>query len=240
MAAAVPGRSLKRRASAAANWQAIFRTATVFVVVGAVWLLFASLSPFFFTTDNLLNLSIQASNIAVIAAGLTVVLITAEIDLSIGAVQALAGSVAGVLIVQQGVPVALGIPAVLVLGTLVGILNGLVAWKLQDPVVHRNPRDARSGTGRRVPPDEQHSDQRIPVCLHHARDRSRGRDTGGGLDRTRDSHLPACAALLHPSGEAHFRRRGKRGFGGAVRDQRWTREADRARDLGFHGGDRRH
>ena len=133
MTATLRGESLRGRASGAANWHAVFRTATVFVVVGVVWFVFASLSPFFFTTDNLLNLSIQASNIAVIAAGLTVVLIVAEIDLSIGAVQALAGSVAGVLIVQQDIPVPLGIAAVLVLGAFVGVLNGLVAWKLEIP-----------------------------------------------------------------------------------------------------------
>src|SRR5919201_2933549 len=70
------------------DWLSIFRTGTVFAVVIVVWLIFWRLTPFFLTQDNLYNIGIQASNVAIIAAGLTVVLIAAEIDLSIGAIQA--------------------------------------------------------------------------------------------------------------------------------------------------------
>jgi len=115
------------------DWTAVFRTATVFGVVGVIWLIFSQLTPFFLTQPNLYNIGIQSSNVAIIAAGLTIVLIAAEIDLSIGAIQALAGSVAAVVIIREEQPVWLGIGLALAVGVLVGIANGLITWKLRIP-----------------------------------------------------------------------------------------------------------
>ena len=128
-----PRARLLRRLGGNVNWSPIFRTGAVFGVVGVVWLIFSQLTPYFLTKDNLYNVGIQASNVAVIAAGLTVVLIAAEIDLSIGATQALAGSVAAVAIIHHEQPVWLGIGLALVLGPLVGLGNGLATWKLRIP-----------------------------------------------------------------------------------------------------------
>lgn len=116
-----------------ADWIAVFRTGSVFAVIGIVWLIFWRLTPYFLTKDNLYNVGIQASSVAIIAAGLTVVLIAAEIDLSIGAIQALAGSIAAVLIIHHGAPVWIGITVALVIGPLLGFANGLVTWKLRIP-----------------------------------------------------------------------------------------------------------
>ena len=115
------------------DWAALFRTSTVFLVVGATWLLFSQLTPYFLTKSNLYNIGIQSSNVAIIAVGLTIVLIAAEIDLSIGAVQALTGSIAAVLIIQQGQPVWLGILVPLIVGPCIGVASGLLTWKLRIP-----------------------------------------------------------------------------------------------------------
>ena len=115
------------------DWVAIFRTSTVFGVVGVVWIVFSQLSPYFLTKENLYNIGIQSSNVAVIAAGLTVVLIAAEIDLSIGAMQALTGSIAAVIIIKYEGPVWLGIAVPLIVGVLLGCANGLLTWKLRIP-----------------------------------------------------------------------------------------------------------
>jgi ribose transport system permease protein len=56
--------------------------------------IFSQLSPFFFTTENLLNVSLQASITAIIAAGMTFVILTAGIDLSVGSLVAFVGVVA--------------------------------------------------------------------------------------------------------------------------------------------------
>jgi ribose/xylose/arabinose/galactoside ABC-type transport system permease subunit len=115
------------------NWISILRTGSVFAVVGVIWLVFWQLTPFFLTQSNLYNIGIQASNLSIIAAGLTIVLIAAEIDLSIGAIQALTGSVAAILIIHHGQSPWLGIAAALVVGALAGAVNGLVTWKLRIP-----------------------------------------------------------------------------------------------------------
>jgi ribose transport system permease protein len=127
-----PGGRL-RSLGASVDWAAAFRTGTVFLVVGVVWLVFWRLTPFFLTKDNLYNVGIQASNVAIIAAGLTIVLIAAEIDLSIGAMQALAGSIAAVLVIREEQSMWVGIAVALAIGPLLGAASGLLTWKLRIP-----------------------------------------------------------------------------------------------------------
>jgi ribose transport system permease protein len=81
-------------------------------------------SPYFLTGANITNILLQASTIALIAAGSTIVLIAAEIDLSVGSIEALAGSLAAVAIVKLGLPVAVGVACALAVGVLAGAING--------------------------------------------------------------------------------------------------------------------
>jgi len=115
------------------NWAAWIRTASVYGVVAIVWVALWRMTPYFLTESNLYNLGIQASNLAIIAAGLTIVLIVAEIDLSIGALQALAGSAAAVAIIHDSLPIWLGIAVALAIGVGAGVANGLLSWKLRIP-----------------------------------------------------------------------------------------------------------
>ncbi len=57
-------------------------------------LIFSQLSPYFFTADNLLNVSLQVSITAIIAAGMTFVILTSGIDLSVGSLVAFSGILA--------------------------------------------------------------------------------------------------------------------------------------------------
>jgi ribose transport system permease protein len=68
-----------------------FSLITVFI---AEVIIFSQLSPYFLTADNLLNVSLQASITAIIAAGMTFVILTAGIDLSVGSLVALSGVIA--------------------------------------------------------------------------------------------------------------------------------------------------
>ncbi len=87
---------------------------------------FALLSPHFFTAENLLNVSLQASITAIIAAGMTFVILTGGIDLSVGSVVALAGIVAtGTL--KAGWPPAVALPAALLLALAFGAASGAIA-----------------------------------------------------------------------------------------------------------------
>ena len=88
--------------------------------------IFSQLSPFFLTADNLLNVSLQASINAIIAAGMTFVILTAGIDLSVGSVVALAG-----VIVTSVLKIQLPFPAALALAvgaaSLFGVVSGAFA-----------------------------------------------------------------------------------------------------------------
>jgi len=78
----------------------------------------------FLTTQNLINVSLQVSTVAIAAIGSTLVILTAGIDLSPGSAAALTTAVLAVLVVNLGVPLPLAMVAVLVLGILMGLFNG--------------------------------------------------------------------------------------------------------------------
>jgi ribose transport system permease protein len=98
----------------------------------ALGALFSLLSPSFLTAGNLLNVLLQVSIIAILAFGMTYVLLLGEIDLSVGAIAALAGSAAGMLL-GQGLPLAAVLPAVLVFGAVLGAINGSLTALLGIP-----------------------------------------------------------------------------------------------------------
>src|SRR5437867_4298316 len=87
-------------------------------------ILFAFLSPYFFTADNILNVSLQTSITAIIAAGMTFVILTGGIDLSVGALVAFSGIVT-TSILKLSFPFAF--PAAALAGIAVGTLSGLLA-----------------------------------------------------------------------------------------------------------------
>jgi ribose transport system permease protein len=82
------------------------------------------LSPYFLTWANLINVLRQASVQFIMSAGLTIVILTAGIDLSIGAVLGLAACVSASLI--SGGFVILGILSALLAGFACGLINGLL------------------------------------------------------------------------------------------------------------------
>jgi ribose transport system permease protein len=99
---------------------------------GAVLLLgvvLAFTAPNFLTRENLFNIGVQTSITAVLAIGLTFVIITAGIDLSVAASAGLAGVIGAKLIAGAGAPALIGVLGGVGVGGLVGLANGvLVAW----------------------------------------------------------------------------------------------------------------
>jgi ribose transport system permease protein len=93
------------------------------------------LTPHFLTISNLLNVLEQTSINAVIAVGMTFVILSAGIDLSVGSLLALAGVVLATLL-HQGWPVPAAIVAGLLVGFGFGALNGLaIAWGRLPPFI---------------------------------------------------------------------------------------------------------
>ncbi len=97
------------------------------IVVGFV----SFLSPVFLTANNLANLVITASIIAVPGLGMTLAIAMGGMDLSIGSTQALTACIAAGLLVAIGIPAT--IVATIMIGALVGMVNGLVITRLKVP-----------------------------------------------------------------------------------------------------------
>ena len=90
------------------------------------------LNESFFSLGNILNVLRQASLMFFIASGLTLVVLTAGLDLSVGANVALSACLAGTVIHHSGSP-TLGVLAGLVTGGVIGLLNGLMVTALRIP-----------------------------------------------------------------------------------------------------------
>ncbi|WP_088032132.1 multiple monosaccharide ABC transporter permease [Evansella clarkii] len=76
------------------------------------------------TPLNITNIIMQNSYIIILAIGMMIVIITGEIDLSVGSVAAFVGAVAGVLLVTLDLPVYMGIILCLLLGAAIGAWQG--------------------------------------------------------------------------------------------------------------------
>ncbi|EGR7967189.1 ribose ABC transporter permease [Vibrio vulnificus] len=86
------------------------------------------LNPNFFTVDNILNILRQTSVNAIIAVGMTLVILTAGIDLSVGSVLALCGAFAASLVAME-VPVFIAVPTALLAGAALGAISGVIIAK---------------------------------------------------------------------------------------------------------------
>lgn len=96
---------------------------------------FSFLSPVFFTLPNLLNILQQSSINAIIALGMTLVIISGGIDLSVGPAAALSAALGATLMVA-GIPVPLAVLATLGIGALCGVFSGmLVAYAGLQPFI---------------------------------------------------------------------------------------------------------
>ncbi|MEZ4772550.1 MAG: ABC transporter permease [Bacteroidia bacterium] len=109
--------------------QLLSRHSTIWLFV-AVLVIFSFLSPQFLTFSNLTNILIQSSSLAILAIGMTFVLLTAGIDLSAGSVMFVAGVVSGKLAVA-GFALWVVIPLALVIGLLFGLINAFFIFRLK-------------------------------------------------------------------------------------------------------------
>ncbi|MFI1070724.1 substrate-binding domain-containing protein [Streptomyces puniciscabiei] len=96
----------------------------------------SALSGDFLTTDNLLNIGVQAAVTAVLAFGVTFVIVSAGIDLSVGSVAALSATVLAWSATRHGVPVAVAVLFAVATGVVAGLVNGfLIAYGKLPPFI---------------------------------------------------------------------------------------------------------
>jgi ribose transport system permease protein len=111
----------------------VSRNAALTVVGILMFLFFSATTETFLTGFNLLNTVRNISLIGIVAVGMTFLIVAGEIDLSVGSMFGFLTIVLGVLVVREGVNVWLGVLIVIVLGTLMGMLSGLIRTKIGIP-----------------------------------------------------------------------------------------------------------
>lgn len=112
-----------------------FRDAGTLLGLVLIAVVFSLLTPVFLTGPNIMNILQQSAINACIALGMTLVIISGGIDLSVGPVAALS-AVLGAAMMVAGVPVPLAVLAALAVGMACGVVNGvLIAWGGLQPFI---------------------------------------------------------------------------------------------------------
>jgi ribose transport system permease protein len=112
------------------------RNASTYLILLAILVWFALLSPEFLTVNNLLTVALQTSLIALVAIGMTFTIISGGIDLSVGSTAALAGALAAGVATRLGLGTVAGLLVGLLSGVMIGLLNGaLIVWGRMPPFV---------------------------------------------------------------------------------------------------------
>ncbi len=108
--------------------------------------------PVFLDVGNLTDILRQVAEKGILAAGMTPVIISGGIDLSVGSVLALAATLTGALFMRSGLGVWAVVPIVLAVGALWGLLNGLVVsrWRLQAFIATLATMSAARGVARYI------------------------------------------------------------------------------------------
>lgn len=98
----------------------------VIVGLAIIWVVFQLLNPFFLSSANLVNLALECAAIGTIAIGVVLVLLVAQIDLSVGSISGVASAILAVAFTQHGWPLWLGVAVGIAAGALIGYLYGIV------------------------------------------------------------------------------------------------------------------
>ncbi|HEX5510325.1 MAG TPA: hypothetical protein VFX41_01305 [Actinomycetales bacterium] len=105
------------------------------VVVGLVviWLVFYLQNDVFLSSRNLVNLALQSAAIGTISLGIVMVLLVAEIDLSIGSVSGVSAAVLAVGFVNKSWPLVVAVAVGILVGTAIGLLYGFLYTRFGVP-----------------------------------------------------------------------------------------------------------
>jgi simple sugar transport system permease protein len=105
------------------------------VALVVAFVIFAATAPNFLTPGNQINVLRQASFTGIIALGMTLVIVAAEIDISVGALVALTSALVGVFFRGFDMPIGAIVILVLVIATATGTFSGLVRAYLNVPSI---------------------------------------------------------------------------------------------------------
>ena len=105
----------------------------IYIVLVVMFIYFAATSESFRSLENLANIPQQIAFITLIAIGMTFVIITAGIDLSVGSIVALAAVIFAILVEHHGIAIPLAIVLALILGSTGGALSGFFVIRFNVP-----------------------------------------------------------------------------------------------------------
>lgn len=108
----------------------VFRRASILIGCLALFVVFSLLTSSFYQPANLVDIMLQSAINAIIAVGMTLVIVTRGIDLSVGSIVGLSSMLAADLVARN---LLLGIAAGLAVGLVCGALNGVLIAKLKLP-----------------------------------------------------------------------------------------------------------
>ncbi len=132
----------------------LVRDAGVALALVLIIVFFCLTAPYFATTENFLKIFVQIAINTVLAAGMTFVILTAGIDLSVGSVLALCTVVGALIMTNKNLPTGISVPLALVgcmgTGAACGAINGWVCeqWKLPSFIVTLGMLNVASGAAR--------------------------------------------------------------------------------------------
>ncbi|MFD0769389.1 ABC transporter permease [Bacillus sp. CGMCC 1.60114] len=120
------------RAKGKLNIKELWNQYSTIVILVLMCVVLSVLTSNFLEVNNLLNVLKQISIIAILAAGMTFVILTGGIDLSVGSTVALSG-VISVMLSQQGVNAIIAMAAGVAIGVAAGFVNGYLTAKVKLP-----------------------------------------------------------------------------------------------------------
>lgn len=110
-----------------------FQESAILLVFIIFCVILAIVSPRFLAPQNISNVIRQFSMIAIVAVGMTFVIISGGIDLSVGGIVAFVGVSTAWMIVNMGLPIWVAIIVALILGSLLGLVNAILVVKVGLP-----------------------------------------------------------------------------------------------------------
>lgn len=115
------------------NWKGSLQQMLAAVSLVVIIIVFSLLSPNFLTMSNIGTILTMATVTGILALGVTFIIITGGIDLSLGTMMILCGVMAGVFITFWGLPVWIGVILTIAFGGVLGFINGFNVAVLNIP-----------------------------------------------------------------------------------------------------------
>lgn len=114
------------------NFKGFFKKYNLLVLLLFFIIIASIASENFFSINNFMNILRAYAAPGLMAIGMTFVVLTGGIDLSVGSIAALAGMISGILL-SQGMPIVLAVPAAVLSGAVLGTVTGIVVTKFDIP-----------------------------------------------------------------------------------------------------------